>query len=128
MGQIEPWGFGDVLVDRERSGEEISEFLRRILGLRADEVALIDDLDQVLGLPASTKVVCQRSLRNGEAYPMMLSLWGTLNLALPFAKVVAEFCKALDCRCLIDDGSISPYSWQELDGDGNLRVVTYYGP
>ena len=128
MSPIEPWGFGDVLMDCQPSGHEISVCLARILGLRPDEIDLIDDIERVLMQSASTKLICLRSVREGEQYPLLLSLWGTAKQTRPFTAIVAELCKALDCRCLINDGSIDPYSWLQLDGEGKTHLISYYGP
>lgn len=128
MGHIERHGLGDVLVDRDLSDQEVASFLGRILGLRPDEVYLIEDIEQVLAQPATTRVVCQRTARGGEEYPLLLSLWGTTKSVHPFSTIVAELCRAFDCRCLIDDGSSDPYSWLQLDGSGNNRPTSYYGP
>ena len=115
-------------MDRVPSGEEARACLGRALDLRPGEIFLIDEIDQVVEQPASTRLVCQRSVREGEDHPLLLSLWGTVDQARPFASIVAELCKELGCRCLVDDGSADPYSWLELDGEGKSQVVSYYGP
>ncbi len=128
MSHTERRGLGDILVDRELSAGEIIAGLGRALGLRPEGIFLIDEIEQVLEQPASASVVCQRSVREAEDYPLLLSLWGAVDRVRPFATIVAELCKEFDCRCLIDDGSANPYSWLRIDREGGVQLLSYYGP
>ena len=128
MGHTERHGLGDILVSRNLSDREVASFLAHVLGFRPDEVSVIDDTEQVLAQPPTIRVVCPRSVRPGEEYPMLLSPWGATGLARPFRTVVTGLCKAFNCQCLIDDGTSDPYSWLQIDGDGEARSTSYYGP
>jgi hypothetical protein len=115
-------GLGDVLLDRGVGKDEVRSGLCSLFGLEARQVAVVEADDELTGQVTPDLVFC-RIYRLGGDFPTLLSLSEGLSACLPRVATASRLCRLLGCCCLVDDGSVNPYTFLLVDEGGQARQV-----
>jgi hypothetical protein len=115
-------GLGDVLLDREVGKDEVLSGLCSLFGLEPGQ-AIAVEADEEPGEQGTPELVFCCVHRLGGDFPILLSLSEGLSAALPRIAVASSLCRLLGCRCLVDDGSVNPYTFLLVDQGGQARQV-----
>jgi hypothetical protein len=116
-------GLGDVLLDRKVDAAEVRSALCALLSFGSGEVAVVESQEQVATLDGEVPLLCMLFRLGDGDFPTLLSINGYLLPDQPRIRTVARLCRLLGCRCLIDDGSISPFTFLLVDGGGGSWKV-----
>ena len=112
----------EIHLDRRVERRRVAPLLARVFGVRADDVAVADDADQ---LPlAPPRLACVYRERRGD-FPLSLELIpdATLVAESTEVEVARRLAGALDCRCIISDDSLNPFTSVMIEPGGLMYRV-----
>lgn len=119
-------GLSDLLADQRLTAPEVHLALCSLLTLRPEDVFVVDDLD-TLDLSAGTtrqKVFCLVTPLQGGEFLTLVSPSEYESTGLPRIPLVANLCRILGCRFLVDDGDVNPFTLMLVHGDGTAKHVS----
>jgi hypothetical protein len=122
MAQGDLRGLRDVLLDRQVSKDVIHSGLCRLFSLRPEQVTVLEGGEREGDRDNAELVLCE-VYRLGGDFPTLLSLWEGLSAPLPPIPTAARLCQLLGCRCLVDDGTVDPFTFLLVEQGGQARPV-----
>jgi hypothetical protein len=116
-------GLGDLLIDREVGTDEVRSAIYSLLCLRPEQAAVMEDYEEVAASGGDLRLLCLVVRLGGGDFPTLLSANAGMLAELPRIRTAAGLCRLLRCRCLVDDGSVNPFTFLLVDGSGRPRYV-----
>jgi hypothetical protein len=114
--------WNDILVDRVLAKKEVVDGLTAMLNVDENDIGVVEDIAQI-DSPQSPSVVCVVSDLIGD-FSLLISIYIRGYLQLPsLVEAVKNFCKTLECTCLVSDDSADPYTMLCIDKRGRVRAV-----
>jgi hypothetical protein len=113
----------DLLIDRELTAEEQAATLADLFGVGRADVLVFESGATPEGASAA-RVLCERGAVGGD-FPARLSVYVDDDVPKDAESrpLVEQFCRRLNCSCLISDDSPNPYSMLLVRPDGATQRV-----
>ncbi|MDQ3252991.1 MAG: hypothetical protein M3R15_03635 [Acidobacteriota bacterium] len=121
---------GDVFIDRKLTSDEIANAMSKLLSISPAEVLVVDDITKLESrLGEDIHVLCEQVPMKGDFSVRIANYLRDAGLEKFVEQIgnealTGQFCDELDCRCLISDDSVNPYSWLLVQGTGDVQSVS----
>ena len=115
----------DVMIDHLITKEQLALALAEACSILVGQVFIVGDPDECPDLDSHIKIMCKLYHMIGD-FPIHLSI----NVFNPYIRnlelgiTMQKFSEKLKCKCLIDDGSLDPYSMLLVDGLNDMYQVS----
>jgi hypothetical protein len=116
-------GLGDVLLDRKARKDQVHAALCTLLALPPAKVGVVRSYEELVARHEPVLVLCRVIRLGGGEFPTLLSATGGVLIDLPRIGTATRLCRLLRCRCLLDDGSVNPYTFLQVDASGACLPV-----
>ena len=113
----------DCIVDRALTDQEIAFALSGFLSLPRSAILIVEELAGA-ELSADVAVVCERFRTAGDFVSHLSFYPQNEQLAAHGGDEFIDFlCRTCQCRCLVSDSSLDPYSWILVDAVNPRRGI-----
>ena len=115
----------DVMIDHLITKEQLTLALAEACSILAGEVFILEEPDEYPELDSHVKIMCKLYHITGD-FPVHLSInvFNPRIRNLELEITMQKFSEKLKCKCLIDDGSLDPYSMLLVDGLTDMHQVS----
>ena len=114
----------DILIDKELENLDIQNFFAEIFKLSVTEVIVVEDIVSPHA-DAKCEIFCVKH-KLGGMFSLCLELFISNNLKanIDDREIIGQLSDKLDCKCLISDDSINPFTFILVTGVSKYYAVS----
>lgn len=115
----------ELYIDKLLNSNEIKTGLKLILPVFDEEILLISNIEELGKINENIKILCETSVVKTD-FPLKLNVFvRDVNLKTNNDLYsIGKFCESLNCKVLISNNSINPFTMIRVEGVSDIYNVT----